>query len=229
MVEMIEERYVYSSDMRCRYVFQRRWAVASKPVLDTVVWVLLNPGTGDTDGRRRRTLDRCLSWSRRWGYASLTIVNLFAFRATDPKRLRVAEDPVGPENDETVRRVTAGATRVVVAWGNDGILLGRGGQVARMLREPLCLGVTRRGQPLHPLYVPAGSRLRGYCAIWLAREKPHGVGSVPDGGVRHASRSFSRRHPPRRPPRRRQRAGAAAGLQRLGVSGAGPQLLRCCE
>jgi len=148
--------------MRYRYEFQRRWADPSKPELDTVVWVLLNPGTGDTDGRRRRTLDRCLSWSRRWGYASLTIVNVFAFRTTDPRKLRVAEDPVGPENDATIRRVTARAARVVVAWGNDGTLLGRGDEVARTLRDPLCLGVTRRGQPLHPLYAPAGSRLRRY-------------------------------------------------------------------
>jgi len=50
-----------------------------------VVWVLLNPATGSTDGKQRPTLGRCIRWSQAWGYGVLTIVNLFAYWATKPK------------------------------------------------------------------------------------------------------------------------------------------------
>lgn len=156
------DRAVYSPDGKYRYEFQRRWAETADPSLDTVVWLLLNPGTGDRDGTPRRTLDRCISWSKSWGYASLTIVNLFAYRTTDPKLLRSAVDVIGPENDAVIRRVTEHASRVVVAWGNHGSLLGRGAQVAGLLRDPLCLSVTKKGQPRHPLYVRTYVDLQPY-------------------------------------------------------------------
>jgi len=149
------DRSVYSDDMVYRYEFQRRWAATTVPVFDTLVWVLLNPGTGDTDGKPRPTLRRCATWSRDWGYASLTIVNLFAFRATNPKALKAATDPIGPDNDATLDRVCGAASPVVVAWGNHGRLHDRGLAVAKRLRDPVCLGVTGRGQPRHPLYAPA--------------------------------------------------------------------------
>lgn len=114
---MFPDHYVFSQDMTYRYEFRRRLKETTDPDLDNVVWILLNPGTGDTDGKPRPTLARCIKWSRAWGYASLTIVNLFALRATDPKALRSADDPIGPDNDDTIRRVTRDATRVIVAWG----------------------------------------------------------------------------------------------------------------
>ena len=155
-------RAKYSADMKYRYFFHRRWEKATRSDLDTIVWVLLNPGTGDTDGKPRRTLAKCINWSKQWGYASLTIVNLFALRSTDPNALIAARDPLGPKNNATIRRVARRASRVVVAWGDKGALLGRGEQVTAMLKEPHCLGVTARGEPRHPLYLPADTKLRPY-------------------------------------------------------------------
>jgi len=65
-------------------------------------------------------LARCIEWSQSWDYASLTIINLFAYRTTSPKVLRAAVDPIVSQNDETVQRVARQASSVVVAWGNDG-------------------------------------------------------------------------------------------------------------
>ena len=161
-MDTIIDRAEYSADMKYRYLFERRWAKPTRPDRDMIVWVLLNPGTGDTDGKHRPTLDRCIKWSKQWGYASLTIVNLFALRSTDPKVLKTARDPTGPKNDATIRRITRRASRVIVAWGDKEAFLGRGKQVAAMLNEPFCLGVTARGEPRHPLYIPADTKLRRY-------------------------------------------------------------------
>ena len=155
-------RAEYSADMKYRYVFQRRWAEPTQSDLDTVVWVLLNPGTGDTDGKPRPTLGRCINWSMRWGYAGLTIVNLFALRGTVPKVLKAVRDPIGPKNNARIRHFSRRASRIVVAWGNKGAFLNRGRQVTAMLTDPYCLGVTAGGEPCHPLYVPADTKLRPY-------------------------------------------------------------------
>jgi len=111
-VGAFRDRAVYSEDQRYRYEFNRRWGDGPP-----VVWVLLNPATGDPDGKPRPTLGRCIRWSQHWGYGALTIVNLFAYRATKPKDLLLADHPVGPDNDETLARVTVAAARVVAAWG----------------------------------------------------------------------------------------------------------------
>jgi hypothetical protein len=87
------------------------------------------------------------------------IVNLFAHRHTDPKTLQQVAEPVGPANDDALRRLTAAATRTIVAWGAGGGLYGRSRAVAPLLDRPLCLGTTRRGEPRHPLYVAGDAPL----------------------------------------------------------------------
>ena len=152
------DRAVYSDDMTYRYEFHRRWS-ADTTDDNTVAWVLLNPATGDTDGKQRPTLGRCIKWSQAWGFGGLTIVNLFAYRATKPRDLLLATDPLGSANDEVLERVAATAGRVVAAWGAHGRLLNRGRQVAARFPEAVCLGHTRRGEPRHPLYVPTVAAL----------------------------------------------------------------------
>jgi hypothetical protein len=153
----LPERYLYSSDMAYRYAFGRWWKDVN--LTTTTVWVLLNPATGDTEKRPRPTLGRCMARSRDLGATGLLIVNLFAFRHTDPKTLRTAVDPVGPVNDEVLRAFTQAAAQTVVAWGSHGALRGRSTEVGPLLSEPLCLGTTRHGEPRHPLYVPADAAL----------------------------------------------------------------------
>ena len=147
----VTDRYLYSPDMTYRYAFGRWW---DEPDLTTTdVWVLLNPATGDTEQRRRPTLEKCVTRSRAAGRSGLVIVNLFAYRHTDPEALQHAEDPVGPANDATVRALTVAAPRTIAAWGSHGTLHGRSRAVAPLLDRPLCLGTTQHGEPRHPLYV----------------------------------------------------------------------------
>jgi hypothetical protein len=155
--EGLPERNVYSPDLRYRYAFGRWWG--AQDLATTDVWVLLNPATGDTEQRRRPTLERCIARSSAAGRSGLVIVNLFAHRHTDPRDLRQATDPVGRANDDALRLLTSTAPRTVAAWGAGGRLHGRSRAVAPLLNRPLCLGVTRRGEPRHPLYVPRAAPL----------------------------------------------------------------------
>jgi hypothetical protein len=81
------------------------------------------------------------------------MANLFAFRSTDPRRLRQLQDPIGPSNDEWLIRLKDESEMAVAAWGNQGNLYDRGRLVAAMLTDLHCLGWTKIGAPRHPLYV----------------------------------------------------------------------------
>lgn len=153
----LPERYLFSNNMAYRYAFGRWWGPADPSTCD--VWVLLNPATGDTELRRRPTLDRCLARSRADGQTGLIIVNLFAHRDTNPKALMAAADPVGPANDDALRAFSRAGARTVAAWGSGGSLHDRSTRVAELLDHPLCLGTTRPGHPRHPLYVPGDTPL----------------------------------------------------------------------
>lgn len=153
----LPERYLYSHDMAYRYAFGRWWG---PPTLNsTIAWVLLNPATGDTEQRKRPTLDRAITWSRQWQGTGILIVNLFAYRDTKPENLSTVADPVGPHSDEVLATVAASVPRVVAAWGGDGALLGRSAQVRKLLGELSCLGTTAKGEARHPLYVKGVTEL----------------------------------------------------------------------
>ena len=57
----------------------------------------LNPSTADTQ-KNDPTIRRCIGFAEEWGYENLCVMNLFAWRATYPRDLKNAADPVGPEN-----------------------------------------------------------------------------------------------------------------------------------
>ena len=148
------DRYVNSRDLEYRYAFARCWSDEGSLIL----WVGVNPAKGDTEKRRRPTLERCITWSKSWGASGLIFGNLFAARHNKPSGLRAALDPVGPLNDAMMRRLGAIADRTVVAWGNLE-LTSRSTEVVGLLVNPLCFGLTGKGQPRHPLYVPHATAL----------------------------------------------------------------------
>ena len=148
-----------SRDGRYRYALRRVW----DPNEPAILFVGLNPSTADhrVDDP---TIRRCMRFAREAGFGQLIVANLFAFRTPSPRLLRRAADPVGPENDRWLQQLSVEASATVAAWGNDGTFLHRDRAVLELLRAPLCLGVTKRGQPKHPLYVPAAVRLRDLMA-----------------------------------------------------------------
>lgn len=116
---------------------------------------MLNPSKADAEVNDP-TIRRCIGFAQAWGYGSLDVVNLFAYRATKPKDLRQAVDPVGESCDRILIESARSAQMILLAWGNHGQYQKRGQDVIRLLAElePLhCLGQTQTGEPRHPLYL----------------------------------------------------------------------------
>jgi hypothetical protein len=138
---------------RYRYTLRRQWADSGPRAL----WVMCNPSTADAT-QDDPTIRRCISFSKREGFAGLTVVNLYAWRATDPRELRTAIDPIGCSNDVCIQGELAGASGVIVAWGrsveNARGWQNRAGLVADTLPGAMCLGTTKAGHPRHPLMLP---------------------------------------------------------------------------
>jgi hypothetical protein len=133
----------------------------------TTVFVGLNPSTATAEADDA-TVRKCMAFCRRWGSARYVMINLFAWRSTDPRGLLAASDPVGPDNDVAIRDAVAGATRVVAAWGSHAflksLLPARARAVVELLQasgiEPLCLGTAQDGMPRHPLYLAGDTPLQ---------------------------------------------------------------------
>lgn len=148
---------VFSSCGTYRYGLMRDWGGWNGQ--GHALWVMLNPSTATAE-IDDPTIRRCQTFAIRWGLEGITVVNLFAFRSTQPAGLSTTEDPVGPRNDAVLAAVAASDKFkiTVAAWGRHGVLQNRGATVAgifagkgRTLHR--VAPVTRNGQPGHPLYV----------------------------------------------------------------------------
>lgn len=149
-----------------RYELSRDWR--ETPSLNGgVCWIMLNPSTADgqTDDP---TIRKCLGFTERLGHNALTVVNLFAYRATDPKQLDVQReagvDIVGPSNSTFIFNAAMRAALIICAWGAfDGVDI-REREVALSglipkTKQLSCLGRSKYGRPRHPLMLAYDSVL----------------------------------------------------------------------
>ena len=143
---------VYSSCERYRYALTRIWDKNA----GRVAFVMLNPSTA-TEMQNDPTVERCERRARALGFGGFRVTNIFAWRDTDPKNMRMAKAPIGPENDTTIQEACTWANKVIAAWGNHGAYLERGAEVIKLLRGSgrpiLHLGLSKQGHPKHPLYI----------------------------------------------------------------------------
>ena len=143
---------VYSDCEAYRYTLTRTWDAGGRRVL----FIMLNPSTA-TELQNDPTVERCERRARALGYGAFRVCNIFAYRATNPRDMRAQPDPVGPENDAAILDALTWTQTTIAAWGSHGEHLGRGNAVAALLRQagaaPLHLGLTKGGQPKHPLYI----------------------------------------------------------------------------
>ena len=146
-----------------RYALWRLW----DDRLPKVAFVGLNPSTAD-ETANDPTIRRCIDFAKRWEYGGLYMLNIFAYRATDPRDMKSVVDPDGPGNDLSLRRWCAEATLIVAAWGNHGMHRSRCNEILDLgLGRLFSLGETKHGQPKHPLYLSQRTEPR----FW--REHPH--------------------------------------------------------
>jgi hypothetical protein len=140
---------------RYRYELARTWVEPDSAIADAyAVFIMLNPSTADAS-QDDPTIRRCISYARQWGMGGLVVVNLFAWRATDPRELyEHPDEKIGEQNDEYIVANCRMARIVVAAWGTRGALLDRGRQVRALVEDLHVLRLTKDGHPAHPLYLP---------------------------------------------------------------------------
>lgn len=147
-----------------RYSLVRQWD-QNKPYLP---FVMLNPSTADATVDDP-TIRRCMSFAKREGCGGVVVVNLYALRSTDPRRLREVKDPVGPLNGRVIYDAATVAAEagvpIICAWGAHDITQAASGALAQARQvgvKIMCLGKTAGGYPRHPLYVKGDQPLEVY-------------------------------------------------------------------
>jgi len=159
-VKGIEYGAIFDVNARYRYSLWRAWS-AYHP---RIAFILLNPSTAN-EQIDDPTIRRCMGFARAWDFGSLEVVNLFAYRATDYIELIKVRCPMGEENNYFLLHAVERCSTVVLGWGNRGMLLGRDRQVMSLLigrNDVHCLGITKDGQPRHPLYVKGDTNLEPF-------------------------------------------------------------------
>lgn len=146
---------IFSENREHRYFLSRVW----DGTLKKIAFIGLNPSTAD-ESLDDPTIRRCVGFAKSWGGGSLYMINLFAFRSTNPKGLLTASDPVGSENDHWISQIVNESDIVVAAWGNHGNFNSRDRQVLGLTNKKIyALSITNKNMPGHPLYLPKNSIL----------------------------------------------------------------------
>lgn len=151
----MEKSATVSGCGKYRYRLERIWD-KSKP---KVLFIMLNPSTADAMNDDA-TIRRCVNYAKEWGYGGVLVGNLFAYRATKPKELLTAENPIGDENLKFIDQMFKEAAAVICAWGNSGIVDKLGKKLGPDYK-PLkgwigflyYLELAKNGTPKHPLYL----------------------------------------------------------------------------
>jgi len=134
-----------------RYVLWRTW----EPNKKFAMFVGLNPSTADAESDDP-TIRKCVGFARRWGYGGVHMLNLFSYRATNPKQMLHVDEPVGEATNQWLAKYAAASEIVVACWGAHGAHRERWKDVCEVhlsYARLSCFGLTRSGMPRHPLYI----------------------------------------------------------------------------
>ena len=152
-----------------RYTLERRLSHASGKNL---LWIMLNPSTADhmVDDP---TIRKVMGFTERAEGAALAVVNLYAWRATDPQQCKQqGSTAIGPDNYEALLEGAMYAHQIVCAWGAHTWAAPQAVRVLRHLRDytdkMFCLRTTKSGAPAHPLYIPYTQALQPFEADRLS-------------------------------------------------------------
>jgi hypothetical protein len=148
-----------------RYRLERAWSSEG----GVVCFIGVNPSTADAT-IDDQTVRKWRGFAARWGFGSMVISNLFAYRATAVTELAIAADPKGPENDRHLGEALKEADLVVPCWGSRSKLPPRlrarietVRQLLRTCGRPVrVLGLTASGDPQHPLMIGYDRQLQDW-------------------------------------------------------------------
>lgn len=174
----MEGSATFSSDGKYRYQLGRIWDHA---LANTLYWICLNPSTAGAI-ESDHTIKKIMTFSQNNGYGGCVVLNLFAYIATHPKDLIMADsfgvDVIGPSNniyiDQAALKVRSSPDLhgVVFGWGSsveafeeEHELFTRAERVKdkfRTTNRAYYLTETKNGHPGHPLRLPYSMPLKPY-------------------------------------------------------------------
>lgn len=142
-----------------RYWLTRRLACEAEHVVKVCV-IMVNPSTADAT-ENDATIRKLIGFGRLLDWSEFTVVNKFAYRATDVNELRNCDNAIGPLNDGYIGLAMLEADLVFVAWGASGKLPAPLRQRWRDIAEfagahgirLYCWGVCEDGHPRHPVMI----------------------------------------------------------------------------
>ncbi len=136
----------------------------------------VNPSTADAT-KDDATIRKDIGFGLRNGWRRIIKGNLFAYRATDVRELSRAADPFGPENLDHVARIIQDADLLVPCWGSRDKLPSRfryeymedfAGLLYASGKPVRCFGITKSGDPMHPLMLGYDTPLREWARRHLS-------------------------------------------------------------
>lgn len=158
----LENDAVISECGKYRYLLRRTWDY-KKP---RALLIMLNPSTADAK-QDDATIRSCVRLLAGLGYGSFEVVNLMAFRATNPKDLPTKpSDAMGAGNANYIESAAGRCDVVVCAWGAHPYasrFVGGALDLSRLHKPAIyCFGKTKAGAPKHPLYIKSGTQLETF-------------------------------------------------------------------
>ena len=108
---LLRRSAIFSPCRTWRYQLRRRW----DPSLPYVNFICLNPSDADEEYDDMRSI-RVVDYAQQWGFGSSVRTNHLAFCTSDPKKMKRAADPVGPDNDRRIIETTRQSGLIVAAW-----------------------------------------------------------------------------------------------------------------
>ena len=146
----------------------------------TIVFVGLNPSKANA-ANNDSTLKRIINFCSIWNYKNIYVINLFGLISKNPFQLSKSKDPIGMNNDLITLKVLEFWMKNIncdlwLGWGDKGQLNKRDRVVLKLIKNLsnlksnennyskriLSLGLSKKGNPLHPLYMPNESFLRPF-------------------------------------------------------------------
>ena len=167
---------LFSECRSYRWILKRELLSGEK----TVVFIGLNPSKANSSNNDM-TLVRIINFCSRWNYKNIYMINLFGLISKSPIQLSKSTDPIGKNNDLITLKSLEfwredSNCDLWLGWGDKGQLKGRDRKVLKLIKNfsslksnennsskrILSLGLSKKGNPRHPLYMPNQSFLRKF-------------------------------------------------------------------
>ncbi len=165
---MIKRETIFSADGLHRFQLWREWSddlFLNRTKEGFVQFIGLNPSTAD-DKTDDPTIRRCKDFTKRWGYNSMCMTNLFTFITPYPKNLPDIEDGVKIRSRQIVFEIATEAKIVICCWGKFVCAKFQARLILTHLKEKgvqaFHLGLNDDGSPKHPLYLKADTQPQPY-------------------------------------------------------------------